>query len=91
MTNKKFKIAAMSMALTACVAAQPLMANAADTDEMKESVSNATEPGASEDSAVAGAPKAARPRPPRGRTPRAARTGSRVKRPARKRPRSKLR
>lgn len=61
MTNKKFKIAAMSMALTACVAAQPLMANAADTDEMKESVSNATEPGASEDSAVAGAPKAETP------------------------------
>ena len=30
MTNKKFKIAAMSMALTACVAAQPLIANAAD-------------------------------------------------------------
>lgn len=32
MTNKKFKIAAMSMALTACVAAQPLIANAADVD-----------------------------------------------------------
>ena len=30
MTNKKFKVAAMSMALTACVAAQPLIANAAD-------------------------------------------------------------
>ena len=30
MTNKKFKVAAMSMALTACVAAQPLLANAAD-------------------------------------------------------------
>lgn len=30
MTNKKFKIAAMSMALTACVAAQPLLANAAE-------------------------------------------------------------
>ena len=30
MTNKKFKVAAMSMALTACVAAQPLAANAAD-------------------------------------------------------------
>ena len=28
MTNKKFKVAAMSMALTACVAAQPLIANA---------------------------------------------------------------
>lgn len=36
MTNKKFKIAAMSMALTACVAAQPLMASAAETDELKE-------------------------------------------------------
>lgn len=33
MTNKKFKIAAMSMALTACVAAQPLMANAAESEE----------------------------------------------------------
>lgn len=30
MTNKKFKVAAMSIALTACVAAQPLIANAAD-------------------------------------------------------------
>ena len=30
MTNKKFKVAAMSMALIACVAAQPLIANAAD-------------------------------------------------------------
>ena len=30
MTNKKFKLAAMSMALTACVAAQPMIANAAD-------------------------------------------------------------
>ena len=30
MTNKKFKVAAMSMALTACVAAQPLIADAAD-------------------------------------------------------------
>lgn len=30
MTNKKFKVVAMSMALTACVAAQPLIANAAD-------------------------------------------------------------
>lgn len=30
MTNKKFKVAAMSMALTAWVAAQPLIANAAD-------------------------------------------------------------
>ncbi|MCI7100559.1 MAG: hypothetical protein MR946_00615 [Faecalibacterium sp.] len=32
MTNKKFKVAAMSMALTACVAAQPLIANAADEE-----------------------------------------------------------
>ena len=30
MTNKKLKLAAMSVALTACVAAQPLAANAAD-------------------------------------------------------------
>lgn len=28
MTNKKFKVAAMSLALTACVAAAPLAANA---------------------------------------------------------------
>ena len=28
MTNKKFKLAAMSLALTACVAASPLAANA---------------------------------------------------------------
>lgn len=55
MTNKKFKIAAMSMALTACVAAQPLMANAADTDEVKEPVSNANENEA-EGSAVAEEP-----------------------------------
>ena len=58
MTNKKFKIAAMSMALTACVAAQPLMANAADTDEVKEPVSNANENEA-EGSAVAEEPSAA--------------------------------
>ena len=30
MTNKKLKFAAMSVALTACVAAQPLAANAAE-------------------------------------------------------------
>ncbi len=57
MTNKKFKIAAMSMALTACVAAQPLMANAAETDEVKEPVSNANENEA-EGSAVAEEPSA---------------------------------
>lgn len=39
MTNKKFKVAAMSMALTACVAAQPLIANAA---EGVSAVSNGT-------------------------------------------------
>lgn len=37
MTNKKFKVAAMSMALTACVAAQPLIANA---EEGVSAVSN---------------------------------------------------
>ena len=37
MTNKKFKVAAMSMALTACVAAQPLIANAAgDVDTVEK-------------------------------------------------------
>ena len=36
MTNKKFKFAAMSMALTACVAAQPLLANAAETGSAPE-------------------------------------------------------
>ena len=30
MTNKKLKLAAMSVALTACVAAQPLVAHAVD-------------------------------------------------------------
>ena len=39
MTNKKFKVAAMSMALTACVAAQPLIANA---EEGVSAVSNGT-------------------------------------------------
>ena len=43
MTNKKFKIAAMSMALTACVAAQPLAANAVGSEEVAEPVSNANE------------------------------------------------
>lgn len=37
MTNKKFKVAAMSMALTACVAAQPLLANAADETDTTSS------------------------------------------------------
>lgn len=53
MTNKKFKIAAMSMALTACVAAQPLLANAADeadttssTDAPEQAVENASTPSA---------------------------------------------
>ena len=41
MTNKKFKLAAMSMALTACVAAQPLMANAADDVDASQNVSPA--------------------------------------------------
>ena len=51
MTNKKFKVAAMSMALTACVAAQPLIANAADeninsTDaNVNESQSEGGKPG----------------------------------------------
>ena len=36
MTNKKFKFAAMSVALTACVAAQPLMANAVEPDAATE-------------------------------------------------------
>lgn len=48
MTNKKFKVAAMSMALTACVAAQPLIANAADevdavSNEPTENESQSTE------------------------------------------------
>ena len=43
MTNKKFKLAAMSMALTACVAAQPLVANATGTDDIQEPVSNINE------------------------------------------------
>ena len=53
MTNKKFKVAAMSMALTACVAAQPLIANAADdvnavsnepTDNAPQSTGESTAP-----------------------------------------------
>lgn len=40
MTNKKFKVAAMSMALTACVAAQPLIANAADDVDVNSNDAN---------------------------------------------------
>lgn len=49
MTNKKFKVAAMSMALTACVAAQPLIANAADD---VDAVSNEPPPQSEEGSSV---------------------------------------
>lgn len=42
MTNKKFKMAAMSLALTACVAASPLAANA----EAPENISDAAQPSA---------------------------------------------
>ncbi len=42
MTNKKFKMAAMSLALTACVAASPLAANA----ESPETASDAAQPSA---------------------------------------------
>lgn len=49
MTNKKFKVAAMSMALTACVAAQPLIANAADD---VDTVSNEPAPQSEEGSSV---------------------------------------
>lgn len=58
MTNKKFKVAAMSMALTACVAAQPLIANAADD---VNAVSNDTPDSApqSEGESTASAPVAA--------------------------------
>ena len=55
MTNKKFKVAAMSMALTACVAAQPLIANAADD---VDTVSNEPAP-QSEGESTASAPVAA--------------------------------
>ena len=41
MTNKKFKVAAMSMALTACVAAQPLIANAVEPGDANEPASTA--------------------------------------------------
>ncbi len=58
MTNKKFKVAAMSMALTACVAAQPLIANAADD---VNAVSNDAPDSApqSEEGSTASAPVAA--------------------------------
>lgn len=52
MTNKKFKVAAMSMALTACVAAQPLIANAAD--DVNAVSSNNTPAQASDTSAGSG-------------------------------------
>lgn len=42
MTNKKFKLAAMSLALTACVAANPLAANAESTDTETEPPVTAT-------------------------------------------------
>ena len=54
MTNKKFKVAAMSMALTACVAAQPLIANAADE---VDAVSNEPAP-QSEEGSTASVPVA---------------------------------
>ena len=41
MTNKKFKLAAMSLALTACVAASPLAANAETGTEVNQSASTA--------------------------------------------------
>lgn len=53
MTNKKFKLAAMSMALTACVAAQPMIANAAETGDVQEPVSNTNESSTSPQSAPA--------------------------------------
>ena len=58
MTNKKFKVAAMSMALTACVAAQPLIANA---EEGVSAVSNGTtgSTSQSEGESTASAPVAA--------------------------------
>lgn len=37
MTNKNLKLAAMSVALTACVAAQPLVAHAVDAPAEPES------------------------------------------------------
>ena len=52
MTNKKFKIAAMSMALTACVAAQPLIANAADEVDVNSNGANVNESHSEEGSSV---------------------------------------
>ena len=43
MTNKKFKLAAMSLALTACVAASPLAANADTADAATEGTAPAVE------------------------------------------------
>ena len=58
MTNKKFKVAAMSMALTACVAAQPLIANAADEVNAVSNDENVNE-SQSEGESPASAPVAA--------------------------------
>lgn len=58
MTNKKFKVAAMSMALTACVAAQPLIANAADDVNAVSNDANVNE-SQSEGESPASAPVAA--------------------------------
>lgn len=58
MTNKKFKVAAMSMALTACVAAQPLIANAADDVDVNSNDANVNE-SQSEGESTASAPVAA--------------------------------
>lgn len=58
MTNKKFKVAAMSMALTACVAAQPLIANAADEVDAVSNDANVNE-SQSEGESPASAPVAA--------------------------------
>ena len=58
MTNKKFKVAAMSMALTACVAAQPLIANAADEVDAVSNDANVNE-SHSEGESTASAPVAA--------------------------------
>lgn len=58
MTNKKFKVAAMSMALTACVAAQPLIANAADEVDVNSNDANVNE-SHSEGESPASAPVAA--------------------------------
>ena len=58
MTNKKFKVAAMSMALTACVAAQPLIANAADEVNTVSNDANVNE-SQSEGESPASAPVAA--------------------------------